>query len=65
MLNDSYVKCRDKIEEAFQSYMRIINEVKVDLLASLEKNRDDKQEFLNTLYQKIDKQTTLLQDALG
>jgi hypothetical protein len=65
MLNDSYVKCRDKIEEAFQYYMRIINEVKVDLLASLEKNRDDKQEFLNTLYQKIDKQTTLLQDALG
>jgi hypothetical protein len=64
MLSESYAKCRDKIEESFQKYALILNEVKLELLISLEKNRDEQQENLNTSYQKIDKQTNMLQDAL-
>jgi hypothetical protein len=63
-LKQSYRKCRDKIEDAFQFYARVINEVKLDLLASLEKHRDEKDEHLDSLYQKIDMQTARLQDAL-
>ena len=33
-------------------------------MASLEKNRDEKDEHLDSLYQKIDMQTARLQDAL-
>ncbi|KAL7075841.1 hypothetical protein ACQ4LE_005164 [Meloidogyne hapla] len=65
LLQQSYHKCRDKIEDAFQFYARVINEVKLDLLASLEKNRDEKDEHLDSLYQKIDMQTSRLQDALS
>ncbi|CAK5091580.1 unnamed protein product [Meloidogyne enterolobii] len=65
LLQQSYHKCRDKIEDAFQFYARVIDEVKLDLLASLDKNRDEKEEHLDSLYQKIDMQTSRLQDALS
>ena len=42
-----------------------MNEVKFELLASLDRNRDEKEEYLNNLYQKIDMQSVKLQDALG
>jgi ABC-type phosphate transport system auxiliary subunit len=65
ILNESYAKCCGKIEQAFQFYARILDNIKAELLSSLEKNKEEKQEYLNTLYQKIDKQTNLLHDALG
>lgn len=64
MLNQSTKNCRAKIEEAFLYYSHVLNEVKLDLLTELDRNRDEKEEYLDGLYQKIDMQTSKLQDAL-
>ncbi|KAL3068946.1 hypothetical protein niasHS_015661 [Heterodera schachtii] len=64
LLHLSSNKCREKIEEAFVYYVHVLSEVKAQLLAELEKNRDEKEEYLDSLYKKIDMQTSKLQDAL-
>uniref|UniRef100_A0A183C212 B box-type domain-containing protein n=1 Tax=Globodera pallida TaxID=36090 RepID=A0A183C212_GLOPA len=64
LLHLSTKKCREKIDEAFLYYVHVLNEVKLQLLSDLEKNQEEKEEYLDSLYQKIDIQTSKLQDAL-
>lgn len=64
LLIESSKKCREKIEETFRCYSLVLNEVKIELLAELDRNRDEKDEYLDGLYQKIDLETSKLQDAL-
>ena len=64
LLRQSHGNCKDKIEDAFQFYARILNEIKLDLLAKLDANRDEKEKFLDQLYTNIDTQAEKLEDAL-
>lgn len=64
-LSVAYDKCHEKVENAFQTLTEVIEDIKKQVFADLEKKRDEQEEYYNNLYHKIDLRMSMMQDALG
>lgn len=64
-LSIAYDRCRDKIDNAFEIFLEIINDIKKDILVDLDNKRDEQEEYYNNLYSTIDSKLSMMHDALG
>lgn len=61
----TFERCRNKIDQSFQTFAEILNNIKLQILSDLDKKRDEQEEYYNNLYDKIDLKMSMMQDALG
>jgi hypothetical protein len=63
-LENAFKKCNGKIEESFKVIHSVVDQLKAKAIADLERNRAEKSEYYENLYQKIDSQYGKIQDAI-
>lgn len=61
----TFERCRNKIDQSFQTFVEVLESIKLQVLSDLDKKRDEQEEYYNNLYHKIDLKMSMMQDALG
>lgn len=61
----TFERCRNKIDQSFQTFVEVLDNIKLQILSDLDKKRDEQEEYYNNLYHKIDLKMSMMQDALG